>query len=309
MSFPPALPAALYQGSVNTWECDEGGHLNVRFHAERAFTGLAHMANRLKLPRAFTADAKMTVIPREVHVRFLKEAHPGAPLLMHGGVLGLGEDSGAFCFDMRHADGAPSSAFTFFVSHVDAKTLTPTPWTDSARAMADALSCQAPAHTQPRSIDMHAAPGDAGVALAKDLGAHRIGGFLVSPDQCDAFGRLRGEHIIGRASDSASGLLSRWRQETAGDSGASPAGAVVEARIVYRRWPRAGALVEVYSGVVEVGEKTLRIIHWICDPERGDAWASLEIVALTFDTVTRKAITPSAEVRARMQERALKLTV
>ena len=54
---PAPLPAPLYQGSVNTWECDEGGHLNVRFHLERAMIGLGHMARALDVPRAFTEAA------------------------------------------------------------------------------------------------------------------------------------------------------------------------------------------------------------------------------------------------------------
>lgn len=44
MNHPAPLPAPLYQGSVNTWACDDGGHLNVRFHFEPAMTGLAQMA-------------------------------------------------------------------------------------------------------------------------------------------------------------------------------------------------------------------------------------------------------------------------
>ena len=54
MSHPAPLPAPLYQGSVNTWECDDGGHLNVRFHFERAMVGLAHFARALEMTRAFT---------------------------------------------------------------------------------------------------------------------------------------------------------------------------------------------------------------------------------------------------------------
>ena len=78
------------------------------------------------------------------------------------------------------------------------------------------------------------------------------------PDQCDAFGRLRGEHFVGRVSDSVPNLLAQWRQATASNGAPAPAGAVVEARVVFRRFPRAGDLIEVHSGIAEVGEKTLR---------------------------------------------------
>ena len=308
MSHPTALPAPLYQGSVNTWECDEGGHLNVRFHLERAMSGLAFMAHALAMPRAMNAGAAGTIVPLELHAKFLKEARPGAPLVMHGGVLEMGESDARFCFDMRHADGAPSSAFTIKVAHVDPRMLRVFPWSSRTRAAATALRCAQPAHAQTRSIDLTKAPSEASTSRADALGLQRIGGAYVTPDQCDAFGRLRGEQFFGRVSDSVPNLLAAWRRAAAEANGGAvePAGAVVEARLVFQRWPRAGDLLEVRSGVAEVGDKTLRLVHWVVDPATGAAWASLEAVALTFDIATRKAIAPSDEARKAMNARVVK---
>lgn len=306
---PSALPAPLYQGSVNTWECDEGGHLNVRFHLERAMIGLAHFAHALELPRAFTQAAGSTLVPLEAHIRFLKEARPGAPLAMHGGVVKLDESTATLCLDMRHGDGAPASCFTLRVAHAETRQFRPFPWSARTKAAAKRLSIKAPAHSVARSIDLARAPSEASRDGAIEAGAARIGGTMVSTDQCDAFGRLRGEHIVGRISDSVPNLLSRWRQEAPTSEGGMPAGAVVEARIVWRRWPRAGDLIEVFSGVSEVGDKTLRLTHWLCDPETGAAWASMEAVVLTFDTATRKTIAPSAEARAALQARVIAMRV
>lgn len=310
MSHPGPLPAALYQGSVNTWECDDGGHLNVRFHLERAMTGLALMAHALELPRAFTARAGATIVIHEAHLKFLKEARPGAPLMMHGGVVKFGESDATLCLDMRHADGAPCSCFTLKVFHADTRSFRPFPWSTRTRAAAARLSCALPAHAKPRSIDADAPPAKATRQGALDCGASRIGASLVTPDQCDAFGRLRGEHFVGRVSDSVPNLLTQWRQDAAAANGATvPAGAVVEARMIFRRFPRPGDLVEVLSGVAEIGEKTLKLVHWICDPAAGGAWASMEAVALTFDTATRKTIAPAPEARERLAGRAVKMAV
>lgn len=306
---PPALPAPLYQGSVNEWECDDGGHLNVRFHFERAMVGLAHFAHALELPRAFTMAAGSTLTPLEAHVRFLKEARPGAPLVMHGGVVKLEESTATLCLDMRHADGAPSSCFTLKVAHTETRGFRPFAWSARSRAAAKRLTVKTPEHAKARSIDLARAPSEASLAGAIAAGATRIGATIVSADQCDAFGRLRAEHIVGRISDSVPNLLAGWRRDAGAIAGAAPAGAVVEARLVYRHWPRVGDLIEVYSGVSEVGEKTLRLTHWLCDPETGAAWASMEAVALTFDTATRKAIAPSAEARAAMEQRVIGLRV
>ncbi len=311
MSHPAPLPAPLYQGSVNTWECDDGGHLNVRFHLERAMIGLAHLAHALEMPRAFTAAPGATLAPVEAHIRFLKEARPGAPLAMHGGVVKLEESEAHVCLDMRHADGAPASCFTLKVAHVDTRAFRPFPWSARSRAAAKRLHCALPAHAKPRSIDVTKTPSEASRDRAVELGAARIGATMVTPDQCDAFGRLRGEHFVGRVSDSVPNLLAQWRQEAAeaNDGAGAPAGAVVEARLVYRHFPRAGDLIEVRSGIVDVGDKTLRLVHWLCDPESGGVWASMEAVALTFDTVTRKAISPSAEARARLAKHVIALAV
>jgi acyl-CoA thioester hydrolase len=309
VSHPAPLPAPLYQGSVNTWECDDGGHLNVRFHFERAMVGLAHFARALHMPRAFTPAAGATLVPLEAHIRFLKEARPGAPLAMHGGVVKIGDSDAQLCLDMRHADGAPASCFTLKVAHVDTRGFRPFPWSARARAAAKRLHAALPPHAKPRSIDLaHAPSADASLQRAIDLGASRIGATMVMPDQCDAFGRLRGEHFVGRVSDSVPNLLAQFRQDSAANGGV-PAGAVVEARFVYRRFPRAGDLIEVRSGIAEIGEKTLRLVHWLCDPETGAVWASMEAVALTFDTTTRKAIAPPPEARARLQKLVIAMAV
>src|ERR1700761_1671694 len=81
----------IWRGGVNTWECDEMGHMNVRFYVARFMEGLGGLALRLGLPQAFSAHANATLTVREHHIRFLKEAHAGAPLHMEGGVIEIDE--------------------------------------------------------------------------------------------------------------------------------------------------------------------------------------------------------------------------
>lgn len=310
MTHPAPLPAPLYQGSVNTWECDDGGHLNVRFHLERAMIGLAHFAHALEMPHAFTKTAGATLVPLEAHLRFLKEARPGAPLSMHGGVVSMGESDSTLCLDMRHADGAPSSVFTFRVAHADTRGFRAFPWSARSREAAKRLKIDLPQHATPRSLDPSIAPiADASRARAIELGATRIGATMVSRDQCDVFGRFRGEHFVGRISDSVPNLMAGWRREAGAANNAEAAGAVVEARLAFRRFPSAGDLIEIFTGVSDVGEKTFRLVHWLCDPESGAAWASMEALALTFDTKTRKAIQGTPEARAKMQARVIAMAL
>ncbi len=309
VSHPPPLPAPLYQGSANTWECDDGGHLNIRFHVERAISGLAYLALKLEMPRAFTPSAGSTLVPLDLHMRFLQEARAGAPLIMHGGVLDLGKNDATVCLDMRHADGAPASVFNVRIAHADTRDFRAFPWSGRSRAAAARLACAAPDHAKARSLAGFAKPTPLSLARAAQLGAQRIGAALVTPDQCDAFGRLRGEQLIGRVSDAVPNFLADWRAALAAEAAArgiaTEPGAVMEARLSVQAWPRAGDLIEVHSAIVAVAEKTMQLCHWLLDPESGAGWARLDVIALTFDTHTRKTMVPSPALRAALQARAI----
>ncbi|MGE0828257.1 MAG: thioesterase family protein [Hyphomonadaceae bacterium] len=285
------LPATLFRGAVNTWECDEMGHMNVRFYVERATQGLALLAAELGLAGCFRADASTTIVPLDQHIRFLREGHAGAPMEMAGGVVELGETDAIIYQELTHAGGGPSATFRTKILHADAKTLAPKPWPGAVRQGARALHCAIPAHGAARSIDLERAPSIANVERANMLGAPLIGRGAYMANHCDAFGRARVEMIMGRISDAVPNMLQRWRIH-AGGEGQRAGGAVVEYRLLYRRWPRAGDLIEMRSGITEVTEKTHALAHWLLDPVSGEAWATAEAVGVSFDLDTRKIIVP-----------------
>jgi len=308
----PAVPIETFRGSVNAWECDENLHMNVRFFASRAMEGLAYLATALEMPGSFKERATSTLMPLDLHVRFLKEAHQGAPLSMRGGVVSIGDDEAVLYQELLHADGAPAATFTMRVAHIEPHGARRFPWSEKTRTRAAALACKPPAHGLPRSVPMTTAPTDPVLAFAEKIGAPVVGRLAVTPDHCDAFGRMRMELFLGRVSDSIPNLLAAWRDETAkaaagDDATANPAGgAVLEYRLCPRRWPRAGDLIEVRSGVVEVAEKTNRLVHWLFDPVTGEAWCTAEALAVTFDLVTRKTIAIPKAQRAALEAKIVK---
>lgn len=288
-------PLETYRGSVNAWECDENVHMNVRFFAARAMEGLGFIAAALDMPRAFQDRASATLLPLDMHVRFLREAKMGAPLSMRGGVVDISGDRITVFQEMFHADGATAATFLVKLAHVDPRDLRPFPFASRVLEKAAALRCRVPKHGAARSIDLAAAPTAPRVADADALNVPRVGRFLVPADHCDAFGRMRMELFLGRVSDAVPNLLAQWRldaaREAAKDGKEPPVGgAVLEYRLCPQRWPRAGDLLEVRSGVVDVAEKTNRLVHWVLDPGGGTAWCTAEAVAVTFDLETRKTI-------------------
>lgn len=295
-----ALPASLYIGSANTWECDEMGHLNVRFYVARAWEGVAILGQLLRLRDPFQPGGGATLTPRDLHVRFLKEVRPGQPLSMRGGVVRMGETDAQIYLELRHGDGTPAASFQILVEHVDQQRLRAFAWAETARQAALALMCEVPAHGAARSIDPAQTGGEVSLARAEALNVGAIGRSLVTTADVDAFGRIRPEMFIGRVSDAVPNLLASWRAEIGAEAAAGdPVGAaVLEYRLLYRRLPRTGDVIEVRSAVAEVAEKTQRLVHWLIDPRLGGAWASAEAVAITFNLATRKAIAPPPAQRA-----------
>lgn len=306
----PPPPLELYRGSVNAWECDENLHMNVRFFASRAMEGLGFVAAAIDMPRAFQAEAMSTLLVQDMHVRFLREAHQGAPLTMRGGVVSVEDATMTVFQELLHADGTPAATFVTRVAHVDPASLRPFAWPARVRRRAEAVMCAVPAHAAPRSINLSTPATSPTTAFADSLGAPVVGRLMVTPDHCDAFGRMRMELILGRISDAVPNLFASWRNEVAQAAtetdGVKRAagGAVLEYRLAPQRWPRAGDLLEVRSGVVEIGEKTNRLCHWMLDPVSGEAWCTTEAVAVTFDLITRKTI-PIPESRRKALESKL----
>lgn len=308
----PDLPLETFRGSVNAWECDENFHMNVRFYASRAMEGLAFMAAALEMPSAFKERATSTLMPLDLHIRFLKEAHQGAPLSMRGGVVSLGEDEAVLYQELVHANGAPAATFTMRVAHVQPHDIRRFPWSQRTRTRAATMMCVIPAHGASRSVAITPVSGDPTVKVAERIGAPVVGRLAVTPDHCDPFGRMRMEMFLARVSDSIPNLLAAWRDETAKAAAATDGvaktagGAVLEYRLCPRRWPRAGDLLEVRSGVVEVAEKTNRLVHWLLDPVTGEAWCTAEAVAVTFDLITRKTIAIPQAQRSALEARIVK---
>ena len=73
----------VWRGIANAWECDELGHLNVRFYLAKLDEALGVFCEDIGMYEAYAPGASAIVKPRTMTVRFLAEARPGAPLEIH----------------------------------------------------------------------------------------------------------------------------------------------------------------------------------------------------------------------------------
>ncbi len=289
----------VYRGSINTWECDEMGHMNVRFYVAKMMEGLAEFAHVAGLTNAFRARASSTLSPRDQHIRFMREAKAGEPFSMKACLLEVTESSILLYQQIDHVSGEPCAAYRTWIDHIDIDSRAAFPWADKTRKALESLKDEPPAACAPRSIDMSVAPRTtARMADADAISAPVIGRGVVLPNQIDLTGRMMPEFFIGRVSDSIGHLLRPWRAMVGAEAEARGetvrmGGAVLEYRLVYRRWPKPGDRFVIRSGCGFQKEKTHSFVHWIIDPDSGDAWCTSEAVAVALNLETRKIIPAS----------------
>jgi acyl-CoA thioester hydrolase len=233
---------------------------------------------------------------KDQHIRFLKEARPGAALHMTGGVLEMSDTEARVLLLMVHSgSGELAASIQSVVSHVTTREERAFPWSPDVRARAAALSIAVPERAAPRSLAIDTAPGVADLAAADRMGLVRLSAGAIGAQDCDAFGRMRPELFIGRVSDGVPAMAAAFR--AGGEAAERPAGvggAVIEYRLIHHAWPRAGDRFEVRSGLAGADARTQKVVHWMLDPVSGKAWGTAEAIAVALDLTARKMI-PNSE--------------
>ena len=297
----------VWRGGVNSWECDEIGRLNVRFYVARASEGLVGLAAALGLPEAFREKATATLVVKDHLIRFLREARAGSPLHMVAGVLEVGETEARFLQLLVHSlSGDLVASFQTVVVHATARNGRAFPWSAATQRRADSLKIALPQQAAPRSLDLAPASANATMAKAERLGLIRLSAGAVGVSDCDVFGHMRPDALIGRVSDGVPALAAALRSGEGDKPRPRPndvGRAVLEYRVSYQAWPRAGDRFEVRSGLADVGDRTQRFVHWILDPESGRAWVTAEAVAIALNLETRSIIPISPQDQSRLRAR------
>jgi acyl-CoA thioester hydrolase len=276
----------VWRGAVAASDCDASGRVDARFLLGRAMEGLAGLAAELGMADAFATSANATLAVREHHIRVLSEARAGAPLAMTAGVLSLGEDEAEVLQVLRHGrTGEPCASFLTRVAHVSVRESRVFAWSARTRAAAAPLSVHAPTFARPDGLSGDPAQPTASQERAEALGLPVTGRGVVQPHECDVFGRLRPDAVMGRCAEAAAQLID-FAPRTPKSGRAGPA--LTEARILYLRVAAAGARVELRSAAAASPGGLQRVTHWLLDPAGGGAWASARVLG-AFDLDAARA--------------------
>ena len=104
----------VYRNSVQSWEIDQMGHMNVQFYFEKALQGCVVLWNKLGINEKPVELGNAYLSLARAHIRFLKEQKPGAPFFFKLGIVQLGDTVVKLYLEMIETiKQQPCAAFNF----------------------------------------------------------------------------------------------------------------------------------------------------------------------------------------------------
>jgi acyl-CoA thioester hydrolase len=122
---------------------------------------------------------------------------------------------------------------------------------------------------------------------------------IVYPWQCDHMGHMNVMWYTGKFDEACWQLLSMIGLNQSRFTQDGTAMAAVEQHTQYKRELHAGDAVTIQSALLEIKDKSVRMLHKIIDDLSGEVVATTMVVGVHLDATIRKAIRIPDDVRQR----------
>ena len=295
----------VFRSGVNTWDCDEMGHMNVRFYVARSVDGLFGLAQVMGFGPRYMRERKRTLVVRDQHIRFHREMRPGTPYFINAGIVEA-DANGIKVYEemVNAATGLVSATFVADVVLTSTDTREDIAYSDDMIARLIENRVELPEFAKPRGTSVASPRQSPTLAEAEDLGLIPIYRGVVLSADADEQGFMQVYSYMGRISDGITHFFMAIRDEDR-PRDKDIGGAALEYRFVYHQTPQVGDILVIRSGLKGIIGKASNFCHWMFNAETGECVATTEAVAVSFDLTTRKAIELSPEARDKMMAKAV----
>ncbi len=279
-----------YRGYVNTWECDDVGHMNVQFYVAKLGHGLGVLQTALGLgPRTAQAQG-IALRPVSDHIRFLNEVRVSTTLTIRSGILEADEDGLSVYSELVDStSGQISAGFTTRLACFDAQGQSPRPLPAPFLQNTETARAERPDHGAPRGL-AHPIPID-GITLdtVRARGFFAIHHGVVQPEDCSVHGWMMPHRYTNRISDGAGHIWNTLGMDRISLTREGFGVALIESLQNYPKAVPAGTVLSIYSAVTSVSPRTAGFLHMLFDTETGDCLGTSQVVALLLDLKARRA--------------------
>jgi acyl-CoA thioesterase FadM len=283
-----------YRGMVYRWEVDPVDHFTVAFYFARFEDATLALLHAVGLDPDALAQAGQAAVTTECNVRYRRELRVGDILHIRSGVTAADDDGIQVAHEVVDSgDGALCTSVDQKIVLVEAASRKRRPLTPAQRQAALG-----------RRVQPEAAPeGTAAAHPESDQGFIDSAADAIKPLEVNTSGEAGFAAYIHRFTASNSQVLGAFgltpeycRREHRGFS-------TFDFRLRFLGTLRAGDLVRVRSGLLHVGNSSIRILHRLTNVRTGELVCTLEQAGVNLDLDARRP----APIPPEMKERALTL--
>lgn len=285
------------RGAINSWECDQWGHLNVQFYLAKASDAQAHLAARLGLMPTRLRSLKGSLMPVTDRALFKRELRAGDIYFIRSGIRAVAAD-GTLDIASRMVNqetGIESAAFETRLRWVGPDRTTPLPWPDDVAAAAATLAGELAELQRPQPM--------ADVLPMQQQPERLLLTYRGSVEtwECDADRVAPPRPHIARLNDAITHVFRALKIDRAELFASGLGSAALDYDIAYHRPLRSGTAVEIRSGMLALSDKVFHLVHYVLDSASGEVITTIVVAALFFDLAARKSVPIPAAVRAEAQ--------
>jgi acyl-CoA thioesterase FadM len=285
-----------YRGAVNRWEVDNVDHFTVAFYFARLEDSTLALLHAIGLEAGTLESLRRAAFTTDCDVRYRRELRVGDILHVRSGVTAAGEEGLTLAHEVVDSgDGTLCTSIEQKLVLVETPGRKPRPLTPAQREAALGRLVQPSAPIE----------GAASPQPETDEGFVDTAADAIKPAEVNALGEAGFAAHVHRFSAAnaqmigAFGLTPEYcRREHRGFS-------TFEFRLRFLGALRAGDLVRVRTGMLHVGNSSMRMLHRLTNVGTGELVSTLEQSGVNLDLEARR---PSP-IPPEMRERALALVV
>ncbi|MEM6712450.1 MAG: acyl-ACP thioesterase [Pseudomonadota bacterium] len=273
-------PLETIRDTVNSWECDENDHINIKAYAWRFDRAV----------RTFLVEAGWQVPHRLGRIiRYHAELRGGEPVHATTGMVALTD--GRIALEHRlYASQRMSTQDGFGVLTATSLDVLP----DVSREDLSAFDVPPPSdHVLPKSGDLALSGAPTAEALETLTATYRsvIGPDAFGPAAESADGpMLTDQYLVGMISDSATHAWALAGADDAWLRSKNWGRAAVELKLTYGLRPSAGDVVTIMTGMRARSSKTVSFRHHVINTMTDTVIAIADITSLMLNLETRRAM-------------------
>jgi acyl-CoA thioester hydrolase len=280
---------AGYQGVAQSWECDLMGHLNVSFYFGRSSDQAFFTRHALAMSPSQMRAQNIGTVALEEHVRFHREVASGGTMIGRSAPTEIGEKTMTIHQEFRDSEANLFCTFKTRIGHFDTAARRLVPWREATLEAAHKYQITQPDFSAPKFLSGNGRVPAITREQTQAEGFVRCGGAGVNSWECDQFGHMNTMFYARRLTEAAPHMWRAMGHDLLDGMRQGLGSVVGEICLSYLAEVREGDILETYSSIREVNEKTVLIEHRLFNAETGELSALARLRVVHFNLTTRRA--------------------